>query len=238
MTKGDKRFWRRAETLLLAGGIVMLFTYTTARLHREIASRHATQSFKDQLSRTSPTGRPNPGVSGQVDFSLWNPRRKQAYKDSLAAKTDSPVGILRIPKLRLEVAVFDGTDDLTLNRGVGRIIGTAKIGQTGNVGIAGHRDGFFRGLKDIKPGDEIELITHETVIHYVVERTEIVQPENVSVLQDTGAPALTLVTCFPFYFVGHAPQRFIVHALSTDFDGPNGPPNTQAGQINMKENLK
>ena len=129
-----------------------------------------------------------------------------------------------IPKIHLKVPVFNGTDELTLDRGVGRIVGTAEIGQNGNVGIAGHRDGFFRGLKDIGPGDAIEIVTQDKTIHFVIERTEIVRRKDVSVLTNTGAPSLTLVTCFPFYFVGNAPQRFIVHASSIGFDGLNSPP--------------
>jgi len=110
------------------------------------------------------------------------------------------------------VPVFDGTDDLTLNRGVGRIIGTAKVGDTGNIGIAGHRDGFFRGLKDISVGDEIDLTMTTQKTIYLVDQIEIVSPSDVQVLGPRSAPSLTLVTCYPFYFVGDAPQRFIVHA--------------------------
>jgi sortase A len=120
--------------------------------------------------------------------------------------------VLRIDKLGIEVPVFDGTDDLTLNRGVGRIIGTARLGGTGNIGIAGHRDGFFRGLKDISVGDKVDLMMIEARAAYVVDQIEIVSPDDVRVLQPRGVPSLTLVTCYPFYFVGDAPNRFIVHA--------------------------
>jgi sortase A len=86
-------------------------------------------------------------------------------------------------------------------------------GSAGNVGLAGHRDGFFRGLKDIQPGDEIEVEAIGRIDRYRVERTWIVNPEDVSVLDPTGEPSVTLVTCYPFYFVGSAPQRFIVRAV-------------------------
>jgi sortase A len=135
-----------------------------------------------------------------------------AYKDSLVKKGDRPLAVLRIPKIHLEVPVYNDTDDLTLNRGVGRILGTAQIGKEGNLGIAGHRDGFFRGLKDLATHDEIELVRIDKVDTYVVEKIQIVNPEDVSVLDPTRVPSLTLVTCFPFYYVGSAPQRFIVHA--------------------------
>jgi sortase A len=155
-------------------------------------------------------------VSGsQVDFALWSAKRVEAYKDSLVKKGDRPLAVLRIPKIHLEVPVYNDTDDLTLNRGVGRILGTARVGEGGNLGIAGHRDGFFRGLKDVALGDEIQLARVGQSDTYVVEKITIVNPEAVSVLGPTRIPSLTLVTCFPFYFVGSAPQRFIVHASLT-----------------------
>jgi sortase A len=123
-----------------------------------------------------------------------------------------PTALLDIPKLRLRVPVFDGTDDLTLNRGVGRIIGTAKPDQIGNMGVAGHRDGFFRGLKDVAVGDAIDLETPNANRTYVVDQVKVVSPDDVSVLKSTSTPSLTLVTCYPFYFVGDAPMRYIVSA--------------------------
>jgi sortase A len=120
------------------------------------------------------------------------------------------LAILRIPKVHIEVPVFDGTDELVLNRGVGRIIGTSKPGQPGNIGVAGHRDGFFRGLKDIGVGEQIELVTLQGTQKYVVDRIRIVTPDDVSILTDRGFPSLTLVSCYPFYFVGDAPKRYIV----------------------------
>ena len=109
--------------------------------------------------------------------------------------------------------MLPGTDDRTLDRAVGHIEGTAQPGTDGNSGIAGHRDGFFRGLKDITPGDVIELDTIQGKDVYRVERTWVVNPEDVSVLDPTSTRALTLVTCYPFYFVGSAPRRFIVRAV-------------------------
>ena len=102
--------------------------------------------------------------------------------------------------------MLPGTDDRTLDRAVGHIEDTARPGTDGNSGIAGHRDGFFRGLKDIAPGDVIELDTLQGKDVYRVERTWVVNPEDVSVLDPTSTRALTLVTCYPFYFVGSAPS--------------------------------
>jgi sortase A len=147
------------------------------------------------------------------DQSLWSPERIVAWRKALTAPAASPLGVLRIPRLRLEVAVLPGTDDVTLDRAVGHIDDTAPPGAEGNSGIAGHRDGFFRGLKDIAEGDVIELETAKGRESYRVERTWIVDPEDVSVLDPTPNRALTLVTCYPFYYVGPAPRRFIVRAV-------------------------
>jgi len=109
--------------------------------------------------------------------------------------------------------VLEGTDDWILNRGAGHIEDTAPPAERGNVGIAGHRDGFFRPLKDLAVGDVLELELRSGTERYRVEKIWIVGPEDVSVLDPTPAKALTLVTCYPFYFVGAAPQRFIARAV-------------------------
>ena len=153
-----------------------------------------------------------PVPSTQVNTSLWSVARVKAYKESLAAQFAPPLAILRIPKVGIEVPVLDGTDDLILNRGVGRIQGTALPGQPGNMGIAGHRDGFFRGLKDVVEGDKIEIELPDRTDTYVVRNTMIVLPQDTSVLDPTSESSLTLVTCYPFYFVGDAPKRYIVLA--------------------------
>ena len=114
--------------------------------------------------------------------------------------------------MHLEVPVLDGTDEVTLNRGVGRIASTALPGQGGNIGIAGHRDGFFRRLKDVRTGDAIELATMSGTDIYVVDRIGVISPNDVAVLQPRTKDSVTLVTCYPFYFVGPAPRRFIVQA--------------------------
>jgi sortase A len=140
---------------------------------------------------------------------LWSEKRIFEYHLSLTKSFDEPLALLRIPKVHIEVAVFNGTDDLNLNRGVGRIIGTARPGEQGNIGIAGHRDGFFRRLKDVKVGDVVDLVTPKDKWRYVIEQIQIVSPQDVSVLADRGVPSLTLVTCYPYYFIGDAPKRCI-----------------------------
>jgi sortase A len=148
-----------------------------------------------------------------VDLSLWSNNRIKDYLESLEDVTETPRAVLRIPKLHLEVPVYEGSEERVLNRGLGRIIGTAKLGEPGNTGLAGHRDGFFRGLKDIGPGDTLELMLPDRTDHYRVTNIIITNPDDVSVLEPSSTASLTLVTCYPFYFVGSAPQRYIVQAF-------------------------
>lgn len=201
------------ERSLLVAGAILLAVWLAVSLHGLISSRFAIWQF--ETARAAAAEREPAKTAdavGDVDFSLWAAKRVQAYKASLLSVANPPLAVLEIAKMRIRVPVFDGTDDLTLNRGVGRIIGTSAVGGAGNVGIAGHRDGFFRGLKDISVGDEVDLVTATEKVTYIVDQIEIVSPADVLVLQPRSAPSLTLVTCYPFYFVGDAPQRFIVHA--------------------------
>jgi len=126
------------------------------------------------------------------------------------------VGRLVAPSIDLTTTVLEGSDDATLRRGSGHIEDTPLPGQNGNVGIAGHRDTIFRPLRDIKVGDPLDLTTRDKVYHYRVASTSIVSPSDVYVLDPTAEPTLTLVTCYPFEFIGHAPRRFIVAARLVD----------------------
>jgi sortase A len=235
---------RKTERILLIIGLTLLAIWAAARFHRAVASRAAISRFQGEVAGTPREISQNPAdlaSSLKVDFQLWSIKRVEAFEDSLGKKTEAPLAILRIPKINLEVPVFNDTDDLTLNRGVGRILGTARLGERGNLGIAGHRDGFFRGLKDLGPGDEIELFRTGRSDTYVVEKIEIVNPEDVSVLKPTRDASLTLVTCFPFYYVGSAPQRFIVHASITGLGQSHHNPSqseSAVAQIYPKENQK
>jgi sortase A len=209
------------EHSLLATGVVLLIVFVAATIHREVYSRLALRDFDRNQAVETPALQSflEPADSRKIDFSLWSPKRFQAYRECLLTKSDPPLAVLSVNKLNLRVPVFEGTDDVTLNRGAGWIIGTPKPGETGNTGIAGHRDGFFRSLKDIATGDSIELMTAKVRAIYVVEQIELVQPSNVGVLKPRRMPSITLVTCYPFYFIGDAPQRFIVHAaLKQQFD--------------------
>ena len=204
---------RWIEKTLLIVGLLFIGIYVAGWLHGTISSRIALWQFENaQTAKAASVSEDSPHRDNDPDERLWSPQRIHAYKESLASKFGPPLAVLEIPKVQLAVPIFEGTDDLTLNRGVGRIEGTAHVGGTGNVGIAGHRDGFFRVLKDIHVGDTIELRATNGTIKYQVSKIEIVTPEDTRVLTPTSDSELTLVTCYPFYFVGSAPQRFIVHA--------------------------
>jgi sortase A len=218
MVSGDIMKSLSSFGFLLFLGSFLVFTYSAVRIYGEAYSRAALQEFSRKQKSMTASGRENPSSrkAGIPDFRLWSEKRIEAYQSGLLGNVPPPLGVLEIPSIELEVPLLEGSDDLTLNRGVGHIEGTTAPGAIGNVGIAGHRDGFFRGLKDLRLGDTMALCTEKGNSRYVVDEILIVPPENVSVLAPRSKPALTLVTCYPFYFVGRAPLRYIVHASITD----------------------
>ena len=122
------------------------------------------------------------------------------------------VGKLEVPRVGISVMVFQGIEDDTLAVGAGHVPATPLPSRAGNVAIAAHRDTFFRKLQGIKAGDSIQFATTGGNYEYVVDSTEIVDPQDTQVMESRAYPELTLITCYPFYFVGAAPKRFIVHA--------------------------
>jgi sortase A len=175
-------------------------------------SRRGSREALDRFAELKATEKPEESP----DLTLWSPQRIAAWQSTLTLPRDVPLAVLRIARIHLVVPVLEGTSDVTLNRGVGHIEETAMPGTGGNSGIAGHRDGFFRGLKDVGLGDAIELETLHGKQIYRIERAWIVNPEDVSVLDPTPEESITLVTCYPFYFVGSAPQRYIVRAVRAE----------------------
>jgi sortase A len=130
----------------------------------------------------------------------------------MAIDIGTVIARLDAPAVQLSTAVLEGSDDAILNRGAGHIEDTALPGAGGNIGIAGHRDTIFRPVRRMRAGDVLTLSTSEHVYHYRISKTLIVGPDDVYVLNPTRQPTLTLVTCYPFDFIGHAPKRFIVQA--------------------------
>lgn len=131
------------------------------------------------------------------------------------SKAGSVIGRLEIPLLHLSVPVTTGVEPESLLRGVGHINGTAMPGGLGTLGLAGHRDTYLRDLRDVAVGMDVRVVDATGVYHYTVDSTEIVTPEKVDVLAIQSRPELTLITCFPFNYIGAAPKRFIVHAHLT-----------------------
>ncbi len=241
------RIFRILEIATLVAGLALLAFYLVARLDGYFASRKAIETFESSLPKpapeqpASPESKPAPAVEvpspavplaapARVDFSLWSASRVRAYRRSLARHPGRPLALLKIPRIHLIVPIFEGTDEITLNRGVGRIAGTALPGQPGNLGIAGHRDGFFRGLKNVSRGDRLELVEPRETATYVIDKIEVVKPNDVQVLQPGPTSRLTLVTCYPFYYVGSAPKRFVVVGSLEKIVPNAGPPSGRTSQ--------
>jgi sortase A len=185
----------------LALGLLCSTVYVLARADQRVGNDAALEAF-DRARQIALAREPNQDQ--------WSGQRRAEYRESLLEPLDAPPGVLTIPSIDLTVPIFVGTSDLALNRGVGWIEGTAAPGVPGNLGLAGHRDGYFRGVKDLKVDDLIEVQTVDRTVRYRVSEILIVEPSDVFVLEPTDEPSITLVTCYPFYFVGHAPQRYVV----------------------------
>ena len=230
-----ERFMRTVERLLWICGCLMLSIFLGHLALAEYQRTRSIAAFKSQIGSTSGVmsidvvqeeiAQAEPAApvqdatavlalsAGVPDQTLWSPGRIASYAASLAEETSEVVGIFEIPRLGLEVPVYESVSELHMDRGIARIDGTAEPGQGGNIGIAGHRDGYFRVLKDIKFGDELVLTSANGTDTYLVQQLMIVDPSAIDVLDPTPEKAITLVTCYPFYFVGHAPERFIVRAV-------------------------
>ncbi|WOJ97828.1 class D sortase [Congregibacter brevis] len=151
-------------------------------------------------------------IDALPDMQLWSDIRKDAYLRAIETE-DSPVlAVLRAPSLGLSVPVYNSASDLNMDRGAGVIDGMAYPHEPGHIGIAGHRDGYFRILKDVAVGDNLVLDTLNGERHFIVEDLRIIEPDELEYLQDSQDPRLTIVTCYPFYYAGSAPQRFLVRA--------------------------
>jgi sortase A len=183
-----KRGWLSwLSSALIFGGVALLAWYGWTLHERTTAQRRA----KEWLSRTTTVHR---------TASLPPVHRGDV------------IGELEIPRLQVSVMIFEGDDAGILKEGAGHIPGTALPPGAGNIGIAAHRDTYFRPLRLVHANDVIALKTPAGISRYAVTETKIVQPSDVGVLAGAPERDLTLVTCYPFYYIGNAPKRFIVHA--------------------------
>ncbi len=175
---------------LLAGGVALLAWCGWIRHEAAVAQHRARRQLAERPTRAVPA--PQAGLP--------------------KLHLGDVVGELAIPRLHLSVMVLEGDDPQILKIAAGHIPGTAFIPGAGNIGIAAHRDTFFRPLRAIKPNDVVTLETPRGLARFAVKDTEIVPPSDVQVLAPAPGRDLTLVTCYPFYYLGSAPKRFIVHA--------------------------
>jgi len=218
------------EIACWVAGTALVTLYISARFVGEVEREQGIEAFVQARTTVNPEypafaksdsqewpdlqPHPAPPASELVSVSQ---ERVAAPTDGPIALADSkslPIAVLRIASVGLEVPVFADTSERNLNRGAGWVKGTAAPDDGGNIAIAAHRDGYFRVLKDVVVGDDLVLqsITQETT--YRVTGISIVEPDNTSSLLATETAAVTLVTCYPFYFVGNAPQRYIVRAVA------------------------
>ncbi len=185
------------------------FALVDARIFQARASRDLDRQLRDLHAASEATFQPPTATS---------------TKGAPGAAANGLIGRLEIPRLLLSVVVVEGISHTTLRRAAGHIPGTALPGEGGNVGLAGHRDTFFRPLKDLKIKDEIQFSTLKGNFKYEVESLRVVDPDNAEVLAPSGGNALTIVTCYPFYYVGPAPKRWIVRARQVSSQA--APPST------------
>ena len=217
--------FRLGEMLCYTAGVILSGFFLVQLAQGEVQRQNGIAEF-ERLAQSGPGG---PGsvaetaslstvesdfeeMVGEPDTSLWAPGRIDDYKASLGASLPPVLGVLELPSVELRVPVYQTASDLVMDRGAGIIDGMSYPHEPGNIGISGHRDGYFRVLKDVKPGDPIILQTLEGPKRFQIEDTAVVEISDKRLLQDTREQKVTLVTCYPFYFVGHAPKRFIVTA--------------------------
>ena len=203
---------RWARFFFLVVGVLALSYCAIVLLDRRLFQTYQTWQFERALKNAQTSahtveqsGSPRLPAPGETD-------RKLAASFGIDGLAGSPLGRIEISSVVIVAMIMEGVDGRTLRHAVGHIPGTPLPGQQGNVAIAGHRDTFFRGLRNIHKDDQITLTTLHGSYRYRVDSTRVVEPKDTEVLSATAEDFLTLVTCYPFYFVGPAPKRFIVRA--------------------------
>jgi sortase A len=201
-TRGARHRW--LERSLIAFGIACLLFYVFFTAHAALFQRRAKTELDRMIaSREAPVSPESPTMS----------RPAPVVVDHPALARGAVIGRVDVPRLKLSAAIAEGDDDSTLGKAVGHLPDTPLPWElAGNAAFAAHRDGLFRPLRNIKMNDEVKLVTTRGEFLYRVSKTQVVNPEDVWVLAPTSTATITLITCYPFSFVGHAPQRFIVQA--------------------------
>jgi sortase A len=186
--------WSRNAFLVV--GVLILGYCGFVLIDAKVYQASETRRFQEQIKDF------NPAIASE----------SRIQEVSIHPSTGKTLGEIELTRVGVTAMILEGTDDRTLRRAVGHIPGTPLPGQPGNVAIAGHRDTFFRALRNVREDDEITLMTLEGSYRYRVDSIKVVGPNDTEVLDNSGDDILTLVTCYPFYFVGPAPRRFIVRA--------------------------
>lgn len=204
-----RSFLRWSGYLLCAMGIALLSYCGLVLLEAQIYQAYQSWRFEQAMKSSKP-----PASTGQVPASPapLEATPAPAGSPAIPGPGNIPLGRIELKRIGIAAMIMEGIDNRTLRHAVGRFPGTALLGQPGNTAIAGHRDTFFRELRHVRLDDEITLTTLRGSYRYRVDSMLIVRPQEVWVLENTGGTTLTLVTCYPFNFVGPAPQRFIVRA--------------------------
>jgi sortase A len=192
---------RRLEIVLLMSAVASLGWV----VHEQVTASRDQANWAEELDAQLAAAAAAPGAGARPADS---PRTVQKH-----APAPRTLGRIEVPRLGLSAMTREGTDAATLRRAVGHVASSALPGQPGNAAFAGHRDTFFSKLRDVKKGDEIIFTTAEGRHHYVVDDLRVVDSADVSVLEPTTRPVLTLVTCYPFNYIGPAPERFVVRAV-------------------------
>jgi sortase A len=218
--RSQRRGLRIAEWFFLLAGLAAVDVFVWVSTSTVLYQAYEDWAFDQTLRGLKPS--PRGFVADEISWlfgsrSKVEPPANAPIAEPLPAERppmpDMLLGRLKIPRLHVAAMVREGADSGTLRSAIGHIPGTALPGKTGNVGLAGHRDTFFRALRNIEKDDTIDFETDAGTFRYAVQSTRIVSPRDVSVLNAAGGRTLTLVTCYPFYYVGSAPKRFIVRAI-------------------------
>lgn len=204
--------YRLAETVLWLAGAFVLSLVAYTLVDDEHERRQALALFSDARADMIAAVEDQDARPDSLPADRHSPPDAHATAAEPAASRDLPIAVLRIDGVGLEVPVFADVSENNLSRGAGWIPGTARPNDGGNMAIAAHRDRYFRPLKDVKVGEHLDLLSLTGEQRYRVTEVMIVEPEDTWVLDQGSADAVTLVTCYPFYFVGNAPQRYIVRA--------------------------
>jgi sortase A len=200
------------------GASLVLYAFSSwasGQLDNKIAeSAYISQQARAENTVTPSMDLPGEGTSAKVDIVDWSVKRIAAWRETFDDDGPEAFAMLSVPSAGISVPLFKGADDRNLNAGAALIKGTDEPGvEYGNTGIAGHRDGFFRGLQNVKIGEPITINANGEELSYRISDITIVDPTNIDTLLPQQSEVVTLVTCYPFYFVGHAPQRYVVQAV-------------------------